>query len=160
LEEAGNSSEAVTLYKRIVEEYPGAYIYGSDYATASGWNTGYLYMDIPGRALWRVMRIQTRLNDNRDFGAYCDRVAKANDDKRIGFVAYYLAGIALDKAGDADGASKQYNRAERYYKAGDLGAGDFGFYYEGLYRLLIDRMTGYPDVDSEEWQFKGYLDES
>jgi tetratricopeptide (TPR) repeat protein len=154
LEQAGNSSDAVTFYKRIVEEYPAAYIYHG------GLHTGYWYMDVPGRALWRVMRIQTRLGENRDFDAYCDRVAKANDDKRIGFVAYYLAGIALDKAGDADGASKQYNRAQRYYEAGHLGDGDFAFYYEGLYRLLIDRMTGYPDADSEDWQFKGYLDES
>lgn len=117
-------------------------------------------MDIPGRALWRLMRIQTRVGECREFDAYCDTAAKADDDKRIGFFAYYLAGMALEKVGDADGASKQYNRAERYYKAGDLGAGDFGFYYEGLYRLLIERMTGYPDADWEGQQFKGYLDES
>jgi tetratricopeptide (TPR) repeat protein len=154
LERDGNSSEAVVLYKRIVDDYPGAYIY------RGGNHTGYWYMDISGRALWRVMRIQTRLGENRDFDAYCDRVAKASDDKRIGFIAYYLAGIALDKAGDAAGASKQYNRAERYYQAGDLGTGDFGFYYDDLYRLLIDRMTGHPYTDAEEWQFKGYLDEA
>ncbi len=160
LERGGNSSEAVILYERIIEEYPGAYIYGYDYATASGWNTGYMYMHIPGRALWRVMRIQTRLGENRDFDAYCDRVAKANDDKRVGFIAYYLAGIALEKAGDSAGASKQYNRAERYYQAGDLGAGDYGYYYDDLYHLLIERMTGHPNVRMEEWLFKGYMDES
>jgi tetratricopeptide (TPR) repeat protein len=160
LERGGNSSEAITLYKRIIEEYPGAYIYGHDYATASGWNTGYMYMLISGRALWRVMRVQTRLGANRDFDAYCGRVAKANDDKRIGFIAYYLAGLALEKAGDAAGASKQYNRAERYYQAGDLGAGDCGYYYDDLYHYLIDRMTGHPNASMEEWLFKGYMDES
>lgn|GEM_PF-1790192 len=154
LERGGDSSEAVALYKRIANDYPGTYIY------RGGNHTGYWYMDIPGRALWRVMRIQTRLGENQDFDAYCDRVAKASDDKRLGFIAYYLAGIALEKAGDAAGASKQYNRAERYYQAGDLGAGDFGFYYDDLYRLLIDRMTGHPKTDAEEWGFKGYLDEA
>ncbi|UCE27540.1 MAG: tetratricopeptide repeat protein, partial [Candidatus Coatesbacteria bacterium] len=160
LERGGNSSEAVKLYERIIEDYPGAYIYGHDYATASGWNTGYMYMLIPGRALWRIMHIQTRLGENRDFDAYCNRVAKADDDKRIGFIAYYLAGLALEKAGDAAGASKQFNRAERYYQAGDLGTGDCGYYYDDLYRYLIDRMAGHPNTSMEEWLFKGYADES
>jgi tetratricopeptide (TPR) repeat protein len=154
LEFDGISSEAVVLYKRIVTDYTNAYIY------RGGNNAGYRYMDIPGRALWRVMRIQTRLGENRDFEAYCDRLADASDDKRIGFIAYYLAGIALEKAGDASGASKQYDRAERYYGAGDLGDGDFGFYYGDLHRLLVDRMAGHPNADAEERGFKGYLDEA
>ncbi|UCE27879.1 MAG: SH3 domain-containing protein [Candidatus Coatesbacteria bacterium] len=146
LEKGGDSSEAVVLYRRIVEDYPRAYL---------SWDCGYCYLDIPGTALWRIMRIRTRLGENPDFDAYCDRVARANDDKRIGFIAYYLAGIALEKAGDASGASERYDRAERHYGAGGLGDGDFGFYYDDLYGLLLDRRAGRADTDEEEDLFNG-----
>ena len=145
LERVGDSSEAVVLYQRVVEDYPGAYMYMKRFG----------YTDIPARALWRVMCIRTRLGENRDFDAYCDRVAKASGDNRIGFIAYYLAGMALEKAGDAAGASKQYDRAERYYRAGELGTGNFGPLYEELYRFLTDRMAGRPDTYQEEYWFKG-----
>ncbi|UCE27880.1 MAG: SH3 domain-containing protein [Candidatus Coatesbacteria bacterium] len=145
LEKGGNSSEAVVLYERVVEDYPGAYMYMKRFG----------YTDIPARALWHVMNIRARLGENRDFSAYCSEVAKASDDKRIGFIAYYLAGMALEKAGDAAGASKQYDRAERYYRAGDLVSGDFGPLYEELYGFLTERMAGHPDIYQEEYWFKG-----
>ncbi len=161
LERDGKTSLAVPLYEQVVRDYSDAYIYGGGWAAGSGWNTGYVYMYVPGRAVWRIMRIRTRLGEFREFDAYCDKIAKAkDDDKRVGFFAYYLAGIALEKAGDSAGASKQYNRAERYYLAGELGSGDFDFYYETLYDLLRERMTGHPDTNMEEWYLKGYLDES
>jgi tetratricopeptide (TPR) repeat protein len=146
LERNGKSGEALVLYQRIVENYPEVYL---------SWNCGYSYLDIPGTALWHVMNIRTRLGENRDFDAYCGEVAKVSDDKRIGFIAYYLAGIALEKAGDDAGASKQYDRAERYYRAGDLGAGDFGFYYDDLHGLLLDRKAGRPNTGEEEDLFNG-----
>ena len=146
LESGGDSSEAVVLYRRIVEDYPRAYL---------SRNCGYWYVDIPGRALWRIMRIRTRLGENRDFDAYCDRVAQANDDERIGFIAYYLAGMALEKADDVSGASERYDRAERYYRAGDLSTGDFASYYNDLHSLLINRMAGRANGDDEEDLFKG-----
>jgi tetratricopeptide (TPR) repeat protein len=146
LEKGGDSSEAVVLYRRVVEDYPRAYL---------SWDCGYWYLDIPGKALWRIMRIRTRLGENRDFVAYCDEVARASDDERIGFIAYYLAGIALQKAGDTSGASERYDRAERYYGAGGLGDGDFGSYYDDLHDLLVDRMAGRPNADAEEDLFNG-----
>jgi hypothetical protein len=149
-ERMGKSSEALELYGRVVDEFPQGYL-----RDRGGYNTAYSFMYVTARALWRTMRIKTRLGETAAFASYAADLAEKNKDKRLGFLAYYAAGIALARAGDAAGAAKDYARAERYYKAGKLGAGDFGFYYRHLRDLLEQRRGGDADAEEEEKYFRG-----
>jgi hypothetical protein len=112
-------------------------------------------MDLAARALWRMGKIKLRLGETASLYDFCDEAANAAEDKRIGFLAYYLAGLTAASAGDAGTATKAYARAERYYDAGQLGARDFGYFYEELKDLLKRRVAGRPNTYAEEEYFKG-----
>jgi len=150
LERRGKSSVALPLYRRIVLEFPNSYL-----SYQGGYYTDYEFMDVAARALWRMGKIKARLGDTASLYKFCDEAADAAEDKRIGFLAHYLAGIVADQKGDATSASKSYARAERFYKAGDLGKRDYGYFYAELKDLLDRRAQGRPNTYAEEEYFKG-----
>jgi tetratricopeptide (TPR) repeat protein len=150
LERRGQSSAAVKLYKKIVDDFPRAYL-----RDQGGYYTDYDYVNLTARALWRLMYVKIRLGEQISFHDYCGAVAKSTDDKRVGFLAYYAAGIAMDSIDDAERAGKAFSRAERYYDAGELESGDFGYYYEELHEEMVRRMEGRPNSGREEYLFKG-----
>lgn len=155
LERRGESSAAVKLYQKIVSDFPRAYLYDQ-----GGYYTDYDYVDLPARALWRLMHVKERLGEQRSFYDYCNAVAKSAKDKRVAFLACYVAGIAMASVGDGERAGKALSRAERYYDAGELDRGDFGYYYEDLHDQMVRRMEGRPEPRSEEYLFKGISSEA
>ncbi|MCP4228663.1 MAG: hypothetical protein GY771_00755 [bacterium] len=152
---SGDSSASVKMFKKVAENYSEGYLYEQ-----SGYYSGYLYMDIAARALWNLMKIQTRLNKTDSFVSYCDKISKANDDKKIGFFAHYLAGIALDDIGESTMALKEYSRAERYYEVSDLENDEFDWFYNDMLRSLKQRINGNPNVYSEKYYFVGSSSEA
>lgn len=150
LERRGKSSGSLPLYRKIILEFPDAYL-----SYQGGYHTEYEFMDLPARAFWRMSKIKSRLGEIASFYDYCDEAAKAAEDKRIGFLAYYAAGISAASADDEKLAAKAYARAERYYDAGELSSGEFGHFYRELKNLLDRRVDGRPNTYAEEEYFKG-----
>jgi len=150
LERRGKSSVALPLYRRIVLEFPDAYL-----SYQGGYYTEYEFMDLAARALWRMGKIKTRLGETASLYDFCDEASDAAEDKRIGFLAQYVAGIAAASAGNEKSADKCYARAERYYKAGELDSREFGDFYAELKNLLDRRSAGRPNTYAEEEYFKG-----
>jgi tetratricopeptide (TPR) repeat protein len=150
LERRGKSGAALPLYRRIVLEFPNSYL-----SYQGGYYTDYEFMDLAARAFWRIGKIKARLGETASLYDFCDEAANAAEDKRIGFLAHYLAGIIAASKGDGATASKSYARAERFYEAGDLGKRDYGYFYAELKNLLDRRVKGRPNTYAEEEYFKG-----